>query len=342
MNSANSVKTFKENSNRQMNLINAFVNWCVHFWILGRRFSWSRKRKKSPSLQNRSFCIEHVSIQIWKSKIEQFYNGFSCYHVLWCIQDFQEGCPMHSLDLPLRTVADLRGALPAHASLQTKISCFFLENLINILGRHPPGQGWRPLLEEALDPPLVLAVKTNRFQVITVKTFGCDPRISFAPFYLAQRKITKRVFLSAFLLFLSVLMVVKEWKLKMLLNNVYRNFHIFFIGHVFLNKNLSEVAVYFASTFRTSLPLVIRRECSDIIQVIIHEKTVQGRDPYSEILRDEKTRPMMNGVIYLPSTCNTQGSLTLADSRDPLGPLFYHFHAILRVIGQNNRLTFPL
>ena len=83
--------------------------------------------------------------------------------------------------------------------------------------------------------------------------------------------------------------------------------------HVSLNKNLSGVALNFVSTFRTSLPLVIRRECSDVIQVIILEKTVEGGDLHREISRDEKTRPVMNGVVYLPPTCNTQGNLSLME-----------------------------
>ena len=53
---------------------------------------------------------------------------------------------------------------------------------------------------------------------------------------------------------------------------------------------------------------MMRHECSDVIQVIVLEKTVQGSDPYSEISQDEKTRPVMSGVVYLPPTCNTQGN----------------------------------
>ena len=62
----------------------------------------------------------------------------------------------------LRSLADLRGECPWHASsLRPKIfsiSCSILEILEKIMLASPPLQDQRPLLREILDPPLVIDI----------------------------------------------------------------------------------------------------------------------------------------------------------------------------------------
>ena len=56
-------------------------------------------------------------------------------------------------------MADLGGAPDAHPPTDQNFFNFigFSENIIKILGRHPP-RDWRPLLGEVLAPPLLLII----------------------------------------------------------------------------------------------------------------------------------------------------------------------------------------